>query len=48
MKEVLKKDLLAIEESIKVIDIFPDHRIVYLFENDKIHHHACFKKLANR
>jgi len=47
MREVLKKDLLAIEENMKIIDIFPDHRIVYLFGNDKIHHHVCFKKLAD-
>ena len=40
MKEVLKKDLLAIEDNIKVIDIFPDHKIVYIYGNDKIHHHA--------
>lgn len=42
MKEFLDGNLIGVEENLKIIDIFPNNRTMYVYGSYDKHHEHCF------
>lgn len=48
MKEFLAENLIGVEENLKIIDIFPSNRTMYVYGSHEKHHDKCFGMLADK
>lgn len=47
MKEFLDGNLIGVKENLKIIDIFPNNRTMYVYGSCDKHHEHCFGMLAD-